>query len=629
MTDDRLVVPEGLIIDEVARERLVRQLARASAGVVGVGAEVGELPPGASYRVHAEWRSLEPLSALVDAPNGNVRGAVLLRPDAPFEVRGDSVAVDGPVLLDRGAHVHDPWAEIGLVRPASELGRPPFPRRPVVVFAATEADAALSDWARRLVNRLIRRDVEGRLAFPAVEAGLHLTRPCLPTVESMRALAPDVVVTLDAGAREQAGAWCGTDRSTVIIELVDDLSITHRLVSWQIERARGRVRAQISRRVEAPSLAELVRRLCAGPQPIAPTDTGTELLASPRVRERFGAHAAPRPTCVLLGGSRGRSGAARVDGLADHLEAAGVGVGRASLEHGIPQGARGATLVVIAGIEDAEAMNELIEARSASGLPTMIDILPADVAAGEGGTGAVLHPETAQLAVRCGRAAAPGGAAEHALRALGVRTFVLPALLTRARATTLRRAHAESTGGTRLGWYVGWSGDPSGPYRDAVAEGVAKFLADRVDVCVDVVGDDDNVPSALRRHDRVTVIGDVPDPDTLAEWSLHVWTPRFVDGDVADDLAGLIEASYVGVPSVMPLAARRAMDAVPSGDFLITRFDEPEAWAGGLRRILDHGRGSAKYAKEAQRWARAVHGPVAAQASVSRMVGWVQFEEQL
>ena len=63
VTDGRLVVPEGLVIDEVARERLIRQLERQPAEVKGVAAEVGALPPGASYRVHAEWRSLEPLSA--------------------------------------------------------------------------------------------------------------------------------------------------------------------------------------------------------------------------------------------------------------------------------------------------------------------------------------------------------------------------------------------------------------------------------------------------------------------------------------------------------------------------------------------------------------------------------------
>jgi hypothetical protein len=84
----------------------------------------------------------------------------------------------------------------------------------------------------------------------------------------------------------------------------------------------------------------------------------------------------------------------------------------------------------------------------------------------------------------------------------------------------------------------------------------------------------------------------------------------------------------VGVPTVMPLAAKRAMDAVPEGDFLITRHEVPEAWAGGLRRILDNGRGSAKYAKEARRWAHAVHGTVAAHASVNRMLGWLQFEEE-
>ena len=113
MIDDRLVVPEGLVIDEVARERLRRQLGRAPADVVGVAAEVGELPPGASYRVHAEWRSLQPLGALVASSGAPVRGAALLRPGVGFEVDDGAVNVGPGLFIDAGAHVHDPRVPTG------------------------------------------------------------------------------------------------------------------------------------------------------------------------------------------------------------------------------------------------------------------------------------------------------------------------------------------------------------------------------------------------------------------------------------------------------------------------------------------------------------------------------------
>jgi len=45
--EPRLVVPEGLVIDESARERLERQLAVAAPEIAGIAAESAELEPGA------------------------------------------------------------------------------------------------------------------------------------------------------------------------------------------------------------------------------------------------------------------------------------------------------------------------------------------------------------------------------------------------------------------------------------------------------------------------------------------------------------------------------------------------------------------------------------------------------
>jgi hypothetical protein len=624
VTDGRLVVPEGLVIDEVARERLVRQLACQPAEIKGVAAEVDELPAGSSYRVQAEWSSLEPLSAVVRS-TAAVRAAVLTRPDVRFDVTDGLVGVDGPFVIDRGAHVHDPWTPVGPLLDASERGRPPFPRRPVVVFAATEIDPDTADWARRMVNRLVRREVEGRLALPTAFGsgadGLHLTRPCRSGAESVHALAPDVIVTLDAGAAEQASAWCGADRSTVIVELVDDPAITQRLVSWQIERARGRVRAQISRRVGAPGLARLVVRLCAGPHPAPPTDEAADRAASTRtVRENWGSET-NRPTAVILTGTS--EAALRVDGLVDHFEAAGVRVAVAPVEPDVPAGARVASLVVLAGVTPSAPVSELIETRTAAGLPTVLDVDSASVSAG-----AVALPAAVEkLASECGYAVSPVDGVRDALRG-DIRFLTMPPMLTRARAGALRSAAtsraSEENAGVTIGWYVGSAAESRPDYLDAVAEGIAKVLVSRPDLHVDVVGSEDGVPLPLRGHDRVTRVPAPPEPESVAAWSVHVWTPRIVGDQAVSDLIPLIEAGTAGVPSVLPLPARRALDGAAAADLVVSRYDEPEGWAAALRRAFDDDRKRDRAASAARRWAQAVHGSPACRASVTRLLGWAR-----
>jgi hypothetical protein len=629
VTDGRLVVPEGLVIDEVARERLIRQLERQPAEVKGVAAEVGALPPGSSYRVHAEWRSLEPLSAYV-ASSAAVRGAVLLRPNVRFEVSDGLVGVDGSFVIDGGAHVHDPWAPVGPLLDASESGRPPFPRRPVVVFAATEIDPGVADWARRMVNRLVRREVEGRLALAAADDGLHLTRPCLSGAASIRALAPDVIVTLDSGAAEQAADWCRTDRSTVLIELIDEPAIVQELVSWQIDHARGRVRAQISRRVGAPSLARLVHRLCAGPHPAPPTDQAADVAGSLRaVRENWGSQVAARPLCVVVTGTPSRGASARLEGLVDHLEAAGVRVANVPVEQTVPPGARAATLIVLVGVDGSPAVTELIEERASQRRATVLDIDPAAVSARKSGSSApTVSPLVAQLAVDCGYVVTPTGAVRTALRDLPVRSLVIPTMLTRARAAALRNAGVAPgpREGVVVGWYVGSAGETLPDYVDAVAEGLAKMLADRADLRVDVIGDDDRIPMALRRHDRVSVNASSPEPEAIAGWAVHVWTPRIVGGELVDDLATLVESSFAGVPSLLPLSARRAMDGVAAKEFMVSRYDEPEGWAAALSRLLGEDHTRAVGAHEARRWSHTVHGSPACRASVNRLVGWARYQ---
>ena len=312
--EPRLVVPEGLLIEESVRERLARGLSSAPADVVGIAAEIAELVPGASYRVHTEWTALETRAMPTPRRGGKVRGAVLVRPGVECAIRDGAVEVaSGTVLVDPGAHVHDPHRPGGPPEMASELGRPPFSRRPVVVFLACEPFRD-PDWLRRLVNRLVRHEVEARLAIPPAPAGeersasdAHLTRPCLPGEATIRALAPDVVVTLDAVAAREIDAWCSGDRSTVVVELDLTLPVPMELVPWQIGRAEGRLRARVGRWVDVPAFAGLVGRLCAGPHPMPPTEAPGLLDRRSTVHEHW---TRPEPArghqgCVVLTGALG------------------------------------------------------------------------------------------------------------------------------------------------------------------------------------------------------------------------------------------------------------------------------------------------------------------------------------
>ena len=121
-----LAIPEGWVIDDLARERLARQLARAPDHILGVVARTGALPSGASYRVYAERLCLRPLSEATETSDTTVQGIAVLRPGIAFHVSGGGLEVEpGRLLVDPGAHVHDPWRQIPSIEPASPRTSPP------------------------------------------------------------------------------------------------------------------------------------------------------------------------------------------------------------------------------------------------------------------------------------------------------------------------------------------------------------------------------------------------------------------------------------------------------------------------------------------------------------------------
>jgi hypothetical protein len=624
-SDPRLVVPEGLVIDESARSRLERQLAHAPADVAAIGALAAPLAPGASYRVHAEWMALDTPDALAPA-SGPVRGAVLVRPGVAFSVRDGRVEVaGGSLVVDPGAHTHDPHDPIGALEVASEQGRPPFPRRPVVVFLAVDTPA--DDRLVRLVNRLVRREVEARIAAPAVPGGLHLTRPCRAEEASIRALAPDVVVTLDAGAAASIDAWCEGDRSTVVIAFDPNLRDPLELVSWQIGRAAGRLRARIGPHVDAPALASLVARLCAGPQPMPPVDRPGGAETKVIVRERWTDRAAGAepPGCVIVTGVLDADAAARVEAFADNLEAAGVPIVVARVGtsgRDLPQAARDAAVVVLAGAPPGAELDAFLAARSRAGRPTVLDLDRDAIEAGgsRGSDPPRLTAGATALAESCGLVVAPAGARFDAATAVVARTLCLPTLLSRRRTAELRETRPLPRAGTGL--VIGWRIGPNAAFAGAAADGIAAILAKRPDE-VEIAGDASPVPPALRDHARVHVVRDEAfSADVLASWAVQVWTPALVDGAMVDDSRVLEEASLAGVPTVLPAAATAAVDGFVSPFVQVLAPERAEEWTNALHHVLDTPEVRAQRTDEARRRAESVDGLASAKATVSRFMGW-------
>ena len=255
-----VAIPEGWILDRVAHRRLRHQLARTEPTYVAVVAQRDEPPPGASCRVHAERRALLPDSDVRPLSGPAAHGAALIRPGVAFEVGEDAVCVDtGALLGDNGAVVHDPWLPIGRIEDASPLGRPPTGRR-LVLFLGLETDPYLADWVRRLVNDLLDVDVEGRIAVPKPTAGLHLTKPCAPTEQSIRALAPEVMVALDDAAMELSAASLDRRRCH-LVRLTPGTGADVVAESPRVGRWRRRIEASFGRGIDAASMADLVDRL--------------------------------------------------------------------------------------------------------------------------------------------------------------------------------------------------------------------------------------------------------------------------------------------------------------------------------------------------------------------------------
>jgi hypothetical protein len=256
----RLAMPEGWILDGRGRERLERQLAGSGRACAAIVAEWSELPAGASHRTWSERQALTPESDVRPIADLSVRGAAMVRTGVPFEVGDEVVALArGDALIDPGVVVHDPWRPVGTPADASPAGRA-LDGRPVALFLGVERDPYLADWVRVLVNDLVLRGVEGRIAVPEPTGGLHLTKPCAPTEGSVNALMPEVVVALDEETVDLSATWVG-HRPSGLIRLTPDTTAAVKVETMRVRRSSHRVQAMIGRGIDPESMADLVRRL--------------------------------------------------------------------------------------------------------------------------------------------------------------------------------------------------------------------------------------------------------------------------------------------------------------------------------------------------------------------------------
>jgi hypothetical protein len=613
------------VIDDIVVGRLTRQLARVDDAVPGVVAPVVPLPPGASYQVCAERALLTPEACLDPSPDDAARGAVLLRPGVAFEVRADAVAVSHRgLLVDQGAVVHDPWAPVGQLEPASPTGRPPFPWRPVTLFLGLTPDPLLTDWVRQMVNGLLRRkDVEARMAVPSPTRGLHLARPCTPDAATVAALRPDVVVALDGRAIDAATSWLNGDRSAVVIELTPGTEPAPEIVSWRIGEARGRLRARIGRGIGAEGLAALVRRLCAGPQPLPPRHRKRRAAPPKRPQPSSPAVGALDPSLRLVGLVGTAADRARFEGLADHITAYGGRLAIHALDGQVPSDAADADILLVRSLTPSGLIRDLVAARTRAGRVTVVDLASTDVVT-PAAPGIELRPEAVDLARSASAVTTTSPRLAAALRTGGIHAHVLPTLITRSHAAALtrRRSRRPAAQSQIVGWHTGTRHPDGDTHRAAVLDTLRKLLAALPELTVDVVGDVPEAAGPIRGR-RVTTHPGAAAVESVATWRLQLWTTSSIDAELTGDLGPVVDAHYLGVPTLV------AADNVAVHEGLVPHalaVEDPGRWRSAVTALVDDEATWSTRSAQAARLAEALYGPGSSLATLNRLLGWLRFE---
>lgn len=591
--DAVLVVPPGIVLDELAEARLWERLAASGPDVAAVAASPAPLAPGTSARVVAEWAACAPPADPVERDQP-VDGAVLVRRGVEHRVEGRTVRVEGVVVDEPRAVVHDLEVDPGPPGPAVVEGRPPFPCRPVVVLLATDAGLDRLPWAEALADELLGHDVEARVAAGATAGVGRSTRGCDASPATMVTLRPEVVIALDEEAEGLATRWCEGVRRTVVVRVDAEVRGVS-LVSWRLGATRGRTRALVGPGTDAPTIADLVARLAAGPLPGPPTASPQPLLIT-SARRRVAA----RPTVDLA--VAGDPGDPRSTAFVDLAVGAGWTVRLVDVDVDVDVDANAALgaglLLVVGATGHGPGLAEVLAIRRQEGSASFVDLRPADLVEGDDPWRARVHDlrPGARPTMDAADAVLVASAALAERAALPPLPYlVVPSWAVDAVATASPAGATPARGGTTeppvLGWHLGSQGGAAGrataEVADALAEAVVVALDEQPELRLEIVGAAD-LPAALFDDERATVVAGPIGPEHLRRWTALVVTPSLAEV-LEGEPCGMVGAMAAGVPvrwaTPAPVAAPWAPPAALVGD----ESRASEAWAEVLAGALRAG----------------------------------------
>jgi hypothetical protein len=165
-------------------------------------------------------------------------------------------------------------------------------------------------------------------------------------------------------------------------------------------------------------------------------------------------------------------------------------------------------------------------------------------------------------------------------------------------------------------------------YAEVVAAALREVLDERPHLAVEIVGESSRVPAALRTHPRVRLLPGQPGGNALARWTVHLWSPPMLAIGLADETQPFVEASAVGVPTVLSKPIQPAIDAYPSPGPLVEHFDRAEDWIVPVRSLLDDEAKWLSQSREAMRRFDVMHGPAASDVAVNRFLGWALYKRE-
>lgn len=611
---DTVFLADGWVADRLALDVLARALTENPERRAVAAVAEPALPPGSSYRVHSERLFRKHRERTVTASGRQKRASVMVRAGTSVVAEDGLLFIEDETLDVPGAYVHHLWRNVPAENPtASTAGRPPFPRRPVVVFLLrTDPRPDIGRWLTTSVNDLVDADVEARLALPSPPAGPHLTSPCAPTEASLLALAPQAVVTGPSDL-DMVESWLDQLGGRVPVLRLSRAHARFDPLAATASRPVGHLRGDVGVHTDPAELRAALVRVTSGPHFGPPPPTRVPYRTKEPRRNLLRAFRRSDPDLVVLTEDQSKA-SPRVEHMASFAERAGLDLRlTADPDAGL---AATAPRLVLAGWRSP--WSELVQKRDAAGKPTAVDVDRSfDL------TRSVPWPEaTAVLA------ATPS--LVGAMRRRGQRKVLLvPTRIGTARERELVDARREvSKGGDPvLAWRSPSSlGSSWGPSSKALVRALRSLLDTypelRLQIPTRTPAGAGVVPGDLTESPQVEISEGAPDPTEMAAWTVQIVSPAAdqVDGSACLEV---MEAAYLGIPTVASSCPDMAA-LIRSGETGIL-VPEADAWLPALHDVID-GETTGQMGAAAAARADMEFGPVAGTAQLRRMLGWLDAE---